>query len=320
MRKFARRHKGLVAGVLAVFVVLLGGIAASTWEAVRARRAKQTAVNARQQAQAVNDFLQNDLLAQASADAQAAPDTQPDPDLKVRTALDRAAAKIGGRFATQPLIEASIRDTIGITYRDLGLYPEAERQVARALELRRRSLGEQDPETLNAAGDLADLYERQGRYAEAESLLLQTLETRRRLVGDSDPHVLDHASNLAWVYYGEGKYAQAEELERKTLEAARRVLGEESPLALTLMGNLSLTYDSEGKYEAAEALAAKALELTKRRSGEEHPETLIAMNNLALVYTHAGKVAEGEALDLRGTGDPAPRSRTRASAHCGRSE
>ncbi len=40
---------------------------------------------------AVNTFLQKDLLAQASAREQATPDTKPDPDLKVRTALDRAA-------------------------------------------------------------------------------------------------------------------------------------------------------------------------------------------------------------------------------------
>ena len=39
-----------------------------------------------------------------------------DPDLKVRTALDRAAATIGDRFTGQPLVEASIRQTIGETY------------------------------------------------------------------------------------------------------------------------------------------------------------------------------------------------------------
>jgi SAM-dependent methyltransferase len=42
----------------------------------------------------VNDFLQNDLLAQASASTQASPSTKPDPHLEVRTALDRAAASL----------------------------------------------------------------------------------------------------------------------------------------------------------------------------------------------------------------------------------
>src|SRR5262249_46370338 len=79
-------------------------------------------------AKAVSDFLQGDLLAQASANTQAGPNTKPHPDLKVRTALYRAAARIPGKFEKQPLVEAAIRQTIGNTYRDLGLYPEAQGQ------------------------------------------------------------------------------------------------------------------------------------------------------------------------------------------------
>jgi hypothetical protein len=139
LQKFARRHKALVGGMAAVFLVLIAGIIASTWEAARARRAEQAATTESATAKAVTDFLQNDVLAQASANNQARPDTKPDPDLKVRTALDRAAAGIEGKFAKQPLVEASIRNTIGDTYRDLGLYPEAQRQMERALELRRRA-------------------------------------------------------------------------------------------------------------------------------------------------------------------------------------
>jgi hypothetical protein len=46
--------------------------------------------------------------------------SRPDPDLKVRTALDRAAARIAGKFEAQPLVEASIRHTIAGAYADLG--------------------------------------------------------------------------------------------------------------------------------------------------------------------------------------------------------
>jgi serine/threonine protein kinase len=140
LRKFARRHKALVTATAAVFAVLVAGVIVSTREAVRARRAEQTA-------QAVNDFLQNDLLAQASASTQASPSTKPDPDLKVRTALDRAAARIGGKFRVQTEVEAAIRDTIGQAYSDLGLYPQAQAQWERALELYGQVLGATDLKT-----------------------------------------------------------------------------------------------------------------------------------------------------------------------------
>ena len=45
----------------------------------------------------------------------------------MRTALDRAAAGIGGKFQNQPVVEASIRQTIGSTYTGLSLYADAGR-------------------------------------------------------------------------------------------------------------------------------------------------------------------------------------------------
>ena len=99
---------------------------AAVQERNRAMTEQQRADSESAIAKAVNEFLQQDLLAQASASAQASPDTKPDPDLKVRTALDRAATRIAGKFDAQPAVEASIRETIGRTYKDLGLYPEAQ--------------------------------------------------------------------------------------------------------------------------------------------------------------------------------------------------
>ena len=124
LRKFAGRHRVGLAMAATMAALLVVGVVMSTWMALRASRAEAEAL-------AVNDFLRNDVLAQAGATTQARPDTKPDPDLKVRTALDRAAARISERFAAQPLLEASIRRTIGEAYIDLGLYPEARLQMER---------------------------------------------------------------------------------------------------------------------------------------------------------------------------------------------
>ncbi len=103
--------------------------------------------------------MQNDLLAQASVANQSGPNTKPDPDLKVRTALDRAANRISGKLR-QPAVEANLRDTIGQTYMDLGLYPQAGAQLERALDLRRRLLGTENPETLRTMDRLGNLADR----------------------------------------------------------------------------------------------------------------------------------------------------------------
>ena len=293
LRKFARRNRAVVIGVAAVFVVLITGVVASTWEAVKARRA---AAQARQQsaiAQAVNDFLQNDLLGQASAYKQ----SKPDPDIKVRTVLDRAAQRIEGKFDKQPEVEAAIRNTIGTTYTDLGLYPEAAKQLEAALDLRRRVLGREHPETLRSMNDLALVYMYEGsRYPQAEALAGQTLEIRRRVLGPEHPETLLSMSKLAIVYATEGKYAQAEALHSQTLEIQRRVLGPEHPDTLGSMHNLASDYYRQGKYAQAEALFSQVLEIDRRVLGPERPATLGAMNNLAAVYATEGKYAQADAL------------------------
>jgi tetratricopeptide (TPR) repeat protein len=331
LQKFARRHKALVAGTVAVFMALAAGVVVSTREAVRARTAETSA-------QAVSDFLQNDLLAQASAATQAAPNTKPDPDLKVRTALDRAAARIAGKFDRQPEVEAAIRDTIGQTYLDLGLYPEGRKQFERALDLRRRTLGIENPKTLKtmsrlgriaalqdldaeaeallsnsisvqrrvlgadhldtlySMNALAGVYDNQGKYSLADSLLSQVLEVRRRILGPEHPDTMAAMNNLAIICRRQYKYAQSEALEVQALKIQRRTLGPEHPDTLMTMHNLSIFYMQQGKYALAEALARQTLEIRRRVLGPEHPSTLFSMDQLARVCDLQGKYAEAETL------------------------
>ncbi len=292
LQKFARRNKALMTGVAAVFVVLVAGIVASTWEAVKARRAEANAKKQSAIAQAVNDFLQNDLLGQASAYNQ----SKPDPDIKVRVVLDRAAQNIQGEFDRQPEVEAAIRDTIGQTYIDLGLYPETRTQLERALDLQRRALGANNPQTLKTMSRLGRLAYVQGKYPEAESLVSQALAIQRRVLGSDHPDTLYSMNNLANVYYAQGKDAQAETLYDQTLQVRRRILGPEHRDTLSTMVNLASAIVHQRRYAQAEVLSRQALEMERRVLGAEHPETLRCMNNLADAYRGQGEYAQAETL------------------------
>ena len=302
--KFVRRHRVGVA-VAASLVALLVAFAATV--GIQARRIAVERDRANREAdvaKAVNDFLQNDVLAQASANQQARPDNTPDPELKVRTALDRAAVGIEGKFDKEPLVEAAIRQTIGTAYRDLGLYPEAQRHVDRALALRRQALGERNPETLRTAKEVAFLHRRQGDYARAEALFVNVLETQRRVLGEEHPDTLETIVGLAGLYQDQGKYAEAEPLLTTALEVRLRTHGEEDPETLVTMNNLALLYQTEGKLEQSEPLLSRALRIRRRVSGDEHPETLTLMNNLASQFYRRGRYDEAgrlftEVLEIR---------------------
>jgi len=287
--KYVRRHRLGVAFAAVLAILLVAGLAATSWMALRASRAER-------EAEAVNSFLQNDLLAQAGASKQSNPGTKPDPDLKVRTALDRAAARVAGKFDRQPEVEAAIRDTIGQTYVDLGLFPEARTQLQRALELRRRVLGPKNAKTLISLSHVGRVAYLQGKYPEAEALHKQALAMQSRVLGSDDPETLASMHSLAVDYVAQGKWAQGEALQNEALKLRRRVLGPEHPDTLRTMGGLAANYYEQGKYDQAVALYNQTLGIQRRVLGPEHPETLASMHNLATVYIDQGKYADAETL------------------------
>jgi tetratricopeptide (TPR) repeat protein len=289
LRKLARRHRVLVAATAVVLAVLTAGLIFTTREALRAGRAEQAA-------NAINDFLQNDLIAQAGPDTQALPGAKPDPELKVRAALDRAAARIPGKFRNQPLVEASIRQTIGKAYKELGLYPAAKQHVQRALEIRERLLGEKAPETLRAMSDLALLYRYSGDYARAESLGSRALDLQKRYFGERNPDTLASMSNLVELLRSRGRYPQAEALGTKLLGLRHQALGENHTDTLESMNNLGLIYLYEGKYAQAEPLFTSALTTATRIHGNTHPAAMTERNNLAILYYRQGRYAKAEVL------------------------
>ena len=139
--------------------------------------------------------------------------------MTVRTALDRAAEKIGDRFAGKPMVEASIRQTVGETYGQLGLFPQAVPHLKRALELRRSCRGGDDPETFLAMKALGALYLEDSKLTEAEPLLLQALDGLRKTRSHDDLRALETAALLGVDYQLAGKTAEAEALLSSTRQA-----------------------------------------------------------------------------------------------------
>ncbi len=292
-RKFARRHRAALAVAAALTVTLAAATAVSTAQAVRATRAERRAATEAASSEAVSNFLQNDLLAQA------APDNQPDRGLKLRTVLDRAAGRIEGRFDDQPLVEASIQETIGNTYGSLGDYPLMQAHLERALRLRREAFGPGDPRTLSVMGGIILSLRSQGKFREAEDLGVKTLEQQRRAPGPEHPDTVSTMASLASTYYLDGKWSDAERLNLQVFEIRRRTLGPGNIETIKSMNNLAILYGYEGKLAEAEALASQTVDLAGHALGPEHPETLRAMNSLTVEYINRGKLAEAEALAVR---------------------
>jgi len=71
----------------------------------------------------------------------------------------------------------------GTVYENLGLYPNSESLLRKAVEIRRRVLGGKNGATLSSMYELAVVLNLESRYHEAEKLARETLKARRRKLG-----------------------------------------------------------------------------------------------------------------------------------------
>lgn len=299
--KFARRHKALVGAAAAIVVVLLAGVIVSTAALVQARQARKIALQqkadadqARRIAESVNAFLLHDIL--ESIDPQLAQGRE----ITVRQVLERAAAELSTQFASEPVVEAALRNTIGRTYLSLGSFEPAKQQLERAAALRRDSLGEDHPDTLIALNNLGLVYDELGDSIGAERVHRAVLASRTRVLGQDNPDTLTGANNLACNLDDQGRFAEAQALHRDTLARRQRTLGREHPDTLQSLHNLGVSLLMSQQIEESLPFLREATQQRSRILGPDHPSTLASMSSCANALAKAGHSAEAEPM-LRDT-------------------
>ncbi len=285
--RFVRRNKGLVAGLLVAAVALLTATAVSITFAVRESRARAEAEQRTRVAESINAFLNKDLL--SSVD----PKRTKNAELTMREGLDRAALSMEGRFADNPLVEASIRRTIGDTYRALGLPREAIPQLQKASALFDEAVGSGHEDARQARRDLvAGLLE--GSRGEealpiAEKLLLLDIEA----AGDQSAEAMETRHLLGQLY---PDVERKLEMFREILAWRRMHLGNEHQETLSIIQTLANEYVQHNRTDEAEPLVLEIWETAQRQYDESHPRYLKAMNLVSSLYGRLGR--HEEALEL----------------------
>jgi serine/threonine protein kinase len=300
LSKFLRRNKGPVVAAGLVLLALLAGIAGTMIGLFRAEAQREIAEGARkaeaeQRAQAVverdkaiaseaksrtiNEFLTQDLLTQAEPANNAAED-----HVTLLEVLDRAAERVGKRFADQPELESALRDTIFRTYHGLASWEKAENQVRAMLEAARR----RDPssaEVYYVQSELAHiLRHRRGADAEVLKLAETAAEGLKRTRGPEHDDTLAALAILAQTYKDAGKLPEATALFERVRDALIARYGPDHPDTLTTINNLATAYSSAGKHLEAIALHERVRDAQIAHLGPEHPDTLLTINNLASGY------------------------------------
>ena len=313
-RKFAKRNRQLVGGVIAVFLVMLAGTIVSTTMAVKASRAEKladseaaAAMRASGAATAATLYLQGMLDRVSPLVAQGADTTL------LRMALEEQAELLGKQFESFPELEAALRSTIGRVYSELGEYREAKVQWTRALSLFRSFLEEDAIKTISSRINVGGIHVQLGEYEQAAAVLEPAIEDARRVMGMDHEDTQAAFNNLGLMLMELGRLSEAERILLEVLDIRRRVFGLTHPHTLDTQGNLANVYMQQGRRDEALPLLVAGLAGNQELHGREHPSNLAHMNNLAINQLEMGQIDEArplleEALDVarRMLGDAHP--------------
>lgn len=290
-RSHARRPY-LVALVLA----LLAGVGVVSVLYREAAKARDIAQHELERASAINQFLNEELISATNPFVAAKGQSA-----TLKDALLGARERIGQRFAAQPLTEASIRASLVASLNMLELFPEAQADARRALELYEREEGAAGRGALRARAMLARLLTRTSAFDEA----WKEIETLERLTaGSKDPlaRYLLASSKGTW-FANRGEYEKAANDFRIAIPALREAdpgnLTVRDSMRMDLVSVLTQTGKPQEALQEGQALVREI----EARGGDSALVLAFARASTGRAYALAGddEKAERELLDAQRT-------------------
>ncbi len=310
-RKLANRHRRLRhfgIGAMVCLTLLASGLAVTAL--IQRHHAAQEA----QHAEAVTSFIIG-LFELAD------PVQMKSGETSAQQVIDMGARQLALQHDQPAGIRASLFQTIGKVYLSLGQFEAAEKNLDRALQLRRTIADRRGAaETLNALGKLSyqtsdydasethyqsalaeldadnqslsglyadtlnsfgELTAARGDYDRALGIHRNALEIRRQLFGNDSSAAATSLQNIAGVQRRNGDLAQAEENYRRAIELQQRHLGPRHAEVGTARANLGLLLTELERPDDAEFELLQALEIRKAVYGPEHSQTANSLHNLA---------------------------------------
>ncbi len=306
-QKLARRNKLVFAAAGAVAATLLVGLGLATWQFIEKSRAYRLTLLAEQaqerlrlqaqasekQARAINRFLTEDLLFQATPEQ-----TAREKKVTMEEVLDVATHNLdqNAEIAQQPELEATLRLDIGTTYEKLGALGEAERNLRLALKLSRSALGAEHLQTLAAEHELAKLLSDQRKDEECERLAHEAWQGRLRLLGAEHRDTLNSQELYEEALAEQEKFQEAEPIARQILQIRERILGPDDPATISSLGDLGELLQLRGSNAEAEPYVREALTRLQRNGFADKHDGFLCVKELAMTRLLQGDPAEAGKL------------------------
>jgi len=170
-----------------------------------------------------------------------------------------------------------------------GDYAGALRLLEEVLAVRRRTLGDHHPDTLDSITNLALHHTETGSYEAALTLSEEVVAATRRAMGDepAGEEAAHSIGSLAAVHNLMGNCALAEPLHREALGIRQRLLGSEHVDTLNSMYGLAHSLFGLGRHVEALDMLQRVAAAARRLLGDTHPTAQHFANGLAAAQAKA---------------------------------
>lgn len=207
----------------------------------------------------------------------------------------KLALKEADSFGDKDLRLASSLTNLGVLYNYRSQPAKAEPLFERAIAIKQKALGPDNPEVISAVGKMAHFYLKSGNYAKADALSSKILAYADKMLRDRTA-ISQSFSKLSSFYQSHRELENAEILVKQAQELTEK-RGTEGDLDLaTLLDGLGGSYSGAGKIAFAEQFYKRSLQIREQILSPTHIAIASSCENLGKLYVQQGKAGQAEPL------------------------
>ena len=293
--KFVKRNSLTVAGGALILIAIIGGVAATLWQARIAAAERDRAQFEAKKSRKINDYMLGVL--NFSNPNWLSSNPKQNRDAKISDALDEAIKNIDADLADEPEIQGEILFTIGQTFVGQTDYEKAEPVLRRAIEKFAQASDVPVPMAMQARVMLGDSLRLKGKNEEAEKYMLEAIDYFRvASVKDKSlaKWLVIPLNNLGNVYINQGRFAEAQRSIGEANEHLDELTGQDRVVVPVVMGNYGATFTHTGDFETSLMHYARSMDEFRRLGNDKKYEAGQILNAIGRAYVYANDYQNAE--------------------------
>ncbi|CAF3361473.1 unnamed protein product [Rotaria socialis] len=191
---------------------------------------------------------------------------------------------------------AFIYHQLGWLKDDQGKYPEAVKFYEKSLEIKRKTLPEDDASLAATYSVIGTVYYNMGDYSKALEFHEKAYKIYEKTLPPNHPNLATSYNEIGVVYNNMGEYSKALEYYERSLKIRVISLPENHPSLAASYNNIGAVYTNMGEYSKALEFHKKSLKIREISLPENHPDLAQSYWSIGDIYNKMADYSEGLSL------------------------